>query len=51
MLPPQLEAITLRLSFVLVILLTMEEYAEMDGLLVVIEPIIPLTDALEPNAF
>jgi hypothetical protein len=29
----------------------MEEYAEMDGLLAIIEPIIPLSDALEPNAF
>jgi len=31
MLPPQLEAITLPLFFVLVILPIMDEYAEMDG--------------------
>jgi len=29
----------------------MEEYAEMDGLLAIIEPIIPLTVVLEPYAF
>jgi len=51
MLPPHFAAIAVRLSFELVILLIMEEYAEIDGLLAAKEPIIPLTDVLEPKAF
>jgi len=51
MLPPQLEAMTLPLFFVLVMLPIMDEYAEMDGLLAAIGLIMLFIVVLEPNEF